>query len=64
MIKYQKQRMRLLLVAMALLALGAPAAAWATDRKPAACEDHTPHKRPGLLWGTRIGGWNGKTASQ
>ena len=44
MIKCQKQRMRLLLVAMALLALGAPAAAWATDRKPAVCEDHTPHK--------------------
>ena len=44
MIKRQKQRMRLLLVAMALLALGAPAAAWSTDRKPAACEDHTPHK--------------------
>ena len=39
MIKYQKQRMRLLLVAMALLALGAPTAAWATDLKPAACVD-------------------------
>ncbi|MFO1040123.1 MAG: alpha/beta hydrolase [Geminicoccaceae bacterium] len=36
--------MRLLLVAMALLALGAPSAAWATDDKPAVCEDHTPHK--------------------
>ena len=36
--------MRLLLVAVALLALGAPAAAWATDHKPAACADHTPHK--------------------
>jgi non-heme chloroperoxidase len=44
MIKCQKRRIGLLLVAMALLALGAPAAAWATDRKPAVCEDHTPHK--------------------
>ena len=44
MLKRRKQRMRLLLVAMALLALGAPAAAWATDHKPAVCEDHTPHK--------------------
>ena len=44
MIECQKQRMRLLLVAMALLALGTPAAAWATDHKPAVCEDHTPHK--------------------
>ena len=43
MIKHRKQRMRLLLVAMALLAFGAPSVAWATDRKPAACEDHTPH---------------------
>ncbi|MFO1040122.1 MAG: hypothetical protein U1E45_25035, partial [Geminicoccaceae bacterium] len=36
--------MRLLLVALALLALGAPAAAWATDHEPAACADHTPHE--------------------
>ena len=33
-----------LLVAVALLTLGAPTAAWATDHKPAACADHTPHK--------------------
>jgi non-heme chloroperoxidase len=29
---------------LALLAFGAPSAAWATDHKPAVCEDHTPHK--------------------
>ena len=28
----------------ALLMLAAPAAVWATDHKPAACADHTPHK--------------------
>ena len=44
MIKYQKQRMRLLLGAMALLAFEAPSVAWATDLKPSACEDRTPHK--------------------
>ena len=44
MIKCQKQSIGLLLVAMALLALAVPAAAWATNRKPAVCEDHTPHK--------------------
>ena len=38
------QLLSLLLGAVALLTLGAPAAAWATDHKPAACEDHTPHK--------------------
>ena len=30
--------------AVALLTLGAPTAGWATDHKPAACEDNTPHK--------------------
>ena len=44
MTMHHKQRTRLLLVAMTLLALGAPAAAWATDYEPAACADHTPHK--------------------
>ena len=29
---------------LALLAFGAPSVAWATDHKPAVCEDHTPHK--------------------
>ena len=43
MIDCRKQIMRLLR-AVALLAFGAPTAAWATDHKPAACEDHTPHK--------------------
>ena len=33
-----------LLGAAALLALAAPTAARATDHKPAACEDHTPHE--------------------
>ena len=30
--------------AAALLTLAAPTAVWATDHKPAACEDRTPHK--------------------
>ena len=34
----------LLLGAVALLTFGAPAAVLATDHKPAACEDNTPHK--------------------
>ena len=36
-------RLSLLGVA-ALLMLAAPTAVWATDHKPAACADHTPHK--------------------
>ena len=44
MIKYRKHRMRLLLVAVALLAFGPPSVARATDHKPAVCDDHTPHK--------------------
>ena len=43
MIDCRKQTMRLLR-AIALLAFAMPTAAWATDHKPAACEDHTPHK--------------------
>ena len=33
-----------LLGAVALLMFAAPTAVWATDHKPAACADHTPHK--------------------
>src|SRR6476661_6411475 len=43
MIDCRKQIMRLLR-AIALLALAMPTAAWATDHKLAACEDHTPHQ--------------------
>ena len=66
MIKCQKQNIGLLLVAMALPALAAPAAAWATDRKPAVCEDHTPHKirmvkvAPGVELEVLDWGGNGK----
>jgi pimeloyl-ACP methyl ester carboxylesterase len=33
-----------LLGAVALLTVGAPTSVWAAEHKPAACEDHTPHK--------------------
>ena len=41
----KKQSLQLVLFAtLALLAFGAPSVAWATDHKPAVCEDHTPHE--------------------
>lgn len=44
MIGWRNRTMHGLLGTMMLVALGTPTVARATDRKPAACEDRTPHK--------------------